>query len=141
MLKIFLLAGAVALIGTGPAIAKPGHGKGHHAKAHVVKAKTVKVRTVRAKAFKHKRVWVNACPRGLAWRGAVCVPPGHANRLLAVGARVPNGWAYTPWGAVPTRIRSAYDLDPDYRYIYRDGVIYAVNPRTHLISSIISAVL
>lgn len=133
MRKILMLAGAAALIGAGPAIAKPdgGHGKGHGAKAHVVKAK----------AFKHKRVWVNACPRGLAWRGAVCVPPGHANRLLAVGARVPSGWAYTPWGAVPTRIRSAYDLDPDYRYIYRDGVIYAVNPRTHLISSIISAIL
>ena len=137
MKQLLLLAGAGALLALGsPAAADP---KGHS--GHGVKVKTVMVKTVKAKAFKHKRVWVNACPRGLAWRGTVCVPPGHANRLLAVGARVPNGWAYTPWGTVPTRIRSAYDLDPNYRYIYRDGVIYAVNPRTHLISSIISAIL
>jgi hypothetical protein len=139
MKKLILLAGAAALIGAGPAIAGPGHGKGHGPKAKVVKV--TPVRTVKVKTFKNKRVWVNACPRGLVWRGATCVPPGHAKRILVVGARVPNGWAYTPWGAVPLNVRNAYDLDPHYRYIYRDGVIYAVNPRTHLITSIINAVL
>jgi len=140
MKRLLLLAGAAALMGAGPAIAGPGgHGKGHGAKARVVKVEPA--RTLKAKSFSHKRVWVNACPRGLAWRGTVCVPPGHANRLLAVGARVPSGWAYTPWGAVPLNVRNSYDLDPNYRYIYRDGVIYAVDPRTHLITSIINAVL
>ncbi len=141
MKTLFLLAGAAALAATGPSFAKPGHGKGGPTahSTHVAKVKPAKTAT--AKSFAHKKVWLNACPRGLAWRGTVCVPPGHADRLLAVGARVPNGWAYTPWGAVPLNVRNAYDLDPNYRYIYRDGVIYAVDPRTHLITSIINTVL
>jgi hypothetical protein len=146
MTKLFLLAGAAALIGAGPALAKPGGG---HGNAHVVKAQTVhvakvrpaKARVVTVKSHKAKRSWVTACPRGLVWRGATCIPPGHRTKLLAVGARVPSGWAYTPWGTVPVDVRSRYDLDPAYRYIYRDNVIYVVNPRTHLITSILSAVL
>ena len=144
MRKLLLLAGAAALLGAGPAIAGPGggHGKGH-GKSHVAKVKVAKVKVgpTKIKAVKAKRVWVNACPPGLAWRLTACVPPGHASRLLGVGTRVPLGWSYTPWGRVPMDLRTTYGLDPDYRYIYRDGVIYAVDPRTRLITSIISAVL
>ena len=155
MMRTFLVAGAAALLCAGPAIAKPGGGHGGgHGNAHVVKAKTVhtvkvkpakvkvvKAKGVKARSLKGKRLWTTACPRGLVWRGTTCIPPGQHRKLLAIGARVPSGWAYTPWGTVPTNLRSRYDLDPNYRYIYRDNVIYVVNPRTHLISSIISAVL
>ena len=144
MMKLFLLAGAAALIGASPALADPGgkgHGKGHGAKAHVVKVKPAKAKLAKAKSLKAKRVWATACPRGLVWRGPTCIPPGHANRLLAVGRRIPSGWSYTPWGRVPVDLRTQYGLDPNYRYIYRDNVIYAVDPRTRVISSIISAVL
>lgn len=143
MVKLLLLAGAAALVGAPPLLAKPGggHGKGHGAKAQVVKVKPAKLKVAKVKSFKAKRVWATACPRGLVWRGPTCIPPGHVNRLLAVGARVPTGWAYTPWGRVPVDLRAQYGLDPGYRYIYRDNVIYAVDPRTRLITSIISAVL
>jgi hypothetical protein len=141
MKKLLLMAGAGMMMALGaPADAKPGgHGKGHAVK--VVKVKPAKVKVASVKAPKAKRTWLTAGPRGLVGRGTVCVPPGHANRLLAVGARVPTGWTYTPWGAVPTNLRTAYDLDPAYRYIYRDNVIYVVDPQTRLISSILSAVL
>jgi hypothetical protein len=138
-----LLAGAAALLGGSPALADPGggHGKGHKAKAHGMKYKPASHKAFNGKSWKAKRVWATACPRGLVWRGANCLPPGHAKRLLGVGTRVPGGWSYTPWGRVPYDLRTQYGLNPDYRYIYRDNVIYAVDPRTRLITSIISAVL
>lgn len=156
MRKLLLLAGAAALLGAGPTLAKPGGGQGkgqvakgkvvkaakvRPAKVKVVKARSLKAKSLKVKSLKAKRVWATACPRGLVWRGPTCIPPGHANRLLAVGTRVPGGWAYTPWGRVPVDLRTQYGLDPGYRYIYRDNVIYAVDPRTRLITSIISAVL
>ena len=140
MRKLFLIAGAAALIGGAPAVAKPGQGKGHGAHAVKVKPATVKVATVKPAKVK-VRSWTTACPSGLIWRGPSCVPPGQAKKLLGVGTRVPRGWSYTPWGTVPLSLRNQYDLDPAYRYIYRDNVIYVVDPQTRLISSILSAVL
>ena len=142
MTKFLLLAGAAALAATSPLAAKgPGHSShAKPAKAQVIKSG--KVKTVKAaKAKSPKRIWTTACPPGLAWRGTVCVPPGHADHLLTVGTRVPKGWSYTPWGAVPTELRSTYALDPNYRYVHRDGVIYVIDPRTSLVTSIINAVL
>ncbi len=138
MRKLVLLAGAAALGAAAPALAKPDHAKGHGKNhgAHVMKVKAGKV-----KAAKLHRSWATACPPGLVWRGPRCIPPGHAKKLLAAGTRVPTGWSYTPWGRVPHSLRSHYNLDPDYRYIYRDNVVYVVDPQTRLISSILSAVL
>ena len=138
MRTLLLLAGAAAFAAAAPAGAKPGHAKGHgkgHA-AHVANVKPAKV-----KAAKVHRSWATACPPGLVWRGANCIPPGHAKNLLGIGTRVPTGWTYTPWGRVPVALRDSYNLDPAYRYIYRDDVIYVVDPQTRLINSIISAVL
>lgn len=148
MTKFLLFAGAAALAATSPLAAKQGQGHSNHPKA--AKVQTVKVTTVKpakvktvkvAKVKTPKRIWTTACPPGLAWRGTACVPPGHANRLLGVGTRVPQGWSYTPWGAVPSNLRTTYALDPNYRYVYRDNVIYVVDPQTSLIRSIINAVL
>lgn len=143
MMKFLLLAGAAALAATAPAAAKPGHDHGGKVKVvKVTKVKPAKVKTVKVATVRTpKRIWTTACPRGLAWRGTACVPVGHAKRVLTVGTRVPQGWAYTPWGAVPTDLRTTYALDPNYRYVYRDGVVYVVDPQTRLISSIINAVL
>jgi hypothetical protein len=137
MKKLFLVAGAGMVVALGvQADAKPGKGQGT---AKVVKAQPTNVKTVKVKS--PKRIWTTACPPGLAWRGTVCVPPGQAKKLLVVGTRVPSGWSYTPWGAVPVNLRTTYDLDPAYRYVYRDNVIYVVDPQTSLITSIIDAVL
>ena len=48
---------------------------------------------------------------------------------------------YTPYDEIPMALRDRYDLDDDYRYIYRNNVIYGVDPRTNLITSIINAIL
>ena len=141
MKRLLLLAGAAALVGAPPAFAEAGpKGKPHAIK--VQKVKVQKVKPLKARPLTVPvRNWATVCPPGLVPRGTVCLPPGHANRLLAVGTRVPRGWTYTPWGAVPTDLRTRYNLDPSGRYIYRDNVIYVVDPQTQLISSIINAVL
>ena len=137
MKTLFLAVGAGMMMALGAtADAKPGKGQG---KAKVVKVDPVKVKTVKVKS--PKRIWTTACPPGLAWRGTVCLPPGQAKNLLRVGTRVPPGWSYTPWGAVPLGLRNQYALDPALRYVYRDNVIYVVDPQTRLITSIIDAVL
>ena len=137
MKTLFLLAGAGMMMALGvQADAKPGKGQG---KANVVKVEPTKVKTAKVKS--PKGIWRTACPPGLAWRGTACVPPGHAKRILGVGTRVPRGWSYTPWGAVPLSLRNQYALDPAYRYVYRDNVIYVVDPQTRLITSIINAIL
>ncbi|HJU76925.1 MAG TPA: hypothetical protein VJ597_03230, partial [Sphingomicrobium sp.] len=82
------------------------------------------------------RTWLTACPPGLVWRGPSCLPPGHSAKLLAIGTRVPVGWSYTPWGALPLSMRTG--LDDDFRYIQRDGFIYAINPGTRRIVSVIA---
>lgn len=136
MRNLFLLAGAGMMLAFGaPADAKPKGPKGN-------KAKVVKVQPANVKPAKVKsRTWLTACPPGLVWRATACVPPGQAKKLLTIGTRVPPGWAYTPWGAVPMSLRTQYDLDPRFRYIHRDNVIYVVDPQTRLITSIIDALL
>jgi len=136
MMKLLLLAGAGAMLAFGvPADAKPKGAKGP--KATVVKVEPGKVKPAKVK----QRTWLTACPPGLVWRGTSCLPPGQAKKVLAVGTQVPRGWSYTPWGAVPMDLRTHYGLDPDYRYIYRDDLIYVVDPQTRLITSIIDAIL
>lgn len=139
MRTLFLLAGAGMMLALGApaaADAKPGKGKGNQ--AQVMKAKPVTAKGAAIKpANANKKSWLTACPKGLVWRGPSCVPVGHQGRVLAVGSRVPPGWSYTPWGAVPMELRSG--LDPNYRHVYRDGFIYVVDPRTNLITSVINA--
>lgn len=137
MHKLLLLAGATALLGAGPALAKPGGGHGKPHAAHVVKVKPAKVKVATVKPAKVKtKTWLTACPPGLVWRGPSCLPPGHAAKLLGIGTRVPVGWSYTPWGAVPLSLRTG--LDPDFRYIRRGDFIYAISPDTRRIVSVIA---
>jgi hypothetical protein len=84
------------------------------------------------------------CPPGLANRTPACVPPGQAKRMWQQGQAVPMSWRdYVSYqdliGRVPT---SWHDDIPtgDYRYIYRDNVVYVVDPRTRLINRIIDLV-
>ena len=121
MKKLLLLAGAAALVtAAGPALAKPGHGK-HHGK-HGNHA-----------AMGH-------CPPGLAKKG--CMPPGQAKKLYNVGQRLPQGYnSYTPYNQIPYDLRDRYDLDDDYRYIYRDDYLYQVDPKTMIVQQVLQALL
>lgn len=118
MKNILILAGAAALAtAAGPALAKPGHGKHHGNHA----------------AMGH-------CPPGLAKKG--CMPPGQAKKLYNVGQRLPYGYnGFTPYGSIPYDLRDRYDLDDDYRYIYRDDYLYQVDPTTLIVQQVLGALL
>lgn len=72
-----------------------------------------------------------ACPLGVVVKKNDCLPPGQAKQQFIVGQRVPTGYRfYTPLANIPMALRkqipSTY-LTGDYKYIYRDGIIYLVN--------------
>ena len=120
MKTLLLLASAAMFAATSPALAKPGkgHGNPHAAQGHV------------------------GCPPGLAKKNNGCLPPGQAKKLFAQGQRVPNGYnGYTPYGSIPYNLRNRYDLNDNYRYIYRDDYIYQVDPATLIVHRILNAIL
>ena len=79
-----------------------------------------------------------ACPPGLAKKTPACIPPGQATRLFREGQRVGNGYRYyTPYNNIPVGYRTTYNLNDDYRYIYRNNYIYEVDPLTSIIRRII----
>ena len=132
----FLIAGASALAFAAPAQAKPGHGPGKgnpHAqgKGH----KTVDGRTWYAPG-------IGGCPPGLLKKNNGCMPPGQYKKMYRVGQRFPAGYGY-PWtyNQIPYDLRTHYAFNPDHRYYYGDGYVYRVDPRTMLISQVVSAVL
>ena len=130
MKHAFLITAAAAFAFSGPALAKPGHGKGH-GKAHGVHNVGGPV-----------GYGVGGCPPGLAKKGNGCLPPGQAKRLYNVGQRFPtqygNLWNYNQ---IPYDLRQRYSFDPGHRYYYGDGYLYRVDPRTMLISQVVSAIL
>ncbi len=163
MNKLMLLAGA-ALIATAPAAAKPGsHGHGqakaghaqnvHSGKSHKMAAGKAHKASARKLLDRDRdglddrdealaRKYGGAlCPPGLAKKTPACTPPGQAKRLFREGQRVAQNYRYTPYADIPLVLRDRYDLGDQYRYIYRDNVIYVVDPRTRLIRDIINAVL
>lgn len=84
----------------------------------------------------------DACPPGLAKKSPACIPPGQAKRLFREGQRIGNGYRYyTPYANIPVDYRTTYNLDDDYRYIYRNDYIYEVDPTTSLVRRVISLIL
>lgn len=128
MKQVFLVLGAAALGFAGPAVAKPGHGKGHgrHGNPHVT--------------GQYFAPGLGACPPGLAKKG--CIPPGQAKKLFNVGQRFPRSYG-TLWGfnQIPLDLRRHYGFDARDRYYYGDGYIYRVDPRTMLIEQAVIAAL
>ena len=125
----FLIAGAAALALASPAFAKPGQGQGKgKPHAHGVAGPV--------------GVGVGGCPPGLAKKGTGCLPPGQFKKMYGVGQRWPTNYGY-PWtyNQIPSDLRTRYAFDPNYRYYYGDGYVYRVDPRTMLISQVVSAVL
>jgi len=50
----------------------------------------------------------------------------------------PN-YGYTAYNALPHPYVVRYHLNPDYRYVYNNGYIYVVDPRTYAITRILQA--
>ena len=109
-----------------PALAKPGKGQGNPHAGHVG----------------HVGYGTGGCPPGLAKKNNGCLPPGQAKKLFNVGQRLPYGYnGYTPYGSIPYDLRSRYDLNDNYRYIYRDDYLYQVDPTTLVVQRILNAIL
>jgi hypothetical protein len=88
------------------------------------------------------RYGAKSCPPGLAKKNNGCLPPGQARKMFAEGQRLPTGYNfYTPYNDIPTSYRTQYGLDPNGRYIYRDGRLYDVDPRTQIVRRIIEGLL
>lgn len=129
MKKLMILASVATLAATAPAFAKPDHAKqgqghGNHA------------------AMGHVGYGTGGCPPGLAKKNNGCLPPGQAKKLYNRGQRWPGSygqqWTYNQ---VPLDWRNQYRLDPYDRYYYGDGYLYAVDPKTQLISEVIRAII
>ena len=126
MKQLIILAGAAAFAFAGPAYAKPGHAKGH--KGHG--------------ASSHLGYGASGCPPCLAKKNNGCLPPGQAKKLYNVGQRFPLGYGQQ-WGynQIPYDLRNQYGFDPGQNYYYGDGYLYGVDPKTMLISQVVSALL
>jgi hypothetical protein len=126
MKQLMLLAGIAALGFAGPAIAKPGHGNGHGG------------------GYDRDNYGYNGrnCPPGLAKKHNGCMSPGQAKKRWSRGDRWRSNYgSYYTYNRIPYDIRQRYDLNSRYRYYYNDGYLYQVDPRTQLISQVISALL
>ncbi|MFX7984945.1 hypothetical protein ABTK69_19640, partial [Acinetobacter baumannii] len=77
------------------------------------------------------------CPPGLERKG--CVPPGQARHYFySRGQALPYGYGgWTRYDALPVQFRHRYGYGDRYRYIYRDNVVYVVDPRTRLIRDVV----
>jgi hypothetical protein len=128
MKKLFLIAAVSAITFAVPAVAKPGNGHGH------------------GHGFDYDSpgggYGRGGCPPGLAKKAVPCMPPGQAKKLFGVGQRVPYGYnGLMGYNALPYDVRSYYgrQLSPYSRYIYDNGYVYRVDPRTMVVEQILSA--
>jgi hypothetical protein len=81
------------------------------------------------------------CPPGLENRTPACVPPGQARRMFREGQRVPiNYGAFNSYTDIPEQFRQQFNIPTGQNYIYRDNSVYVVDPRTRLVTDIISLI-
>jgi len=78
------------------------------------------------------------------WRHGRCVAWHRLTRAQArragyrVGYRFGPSYSYTEFSTLPQPIVRRYNLRQDWRYVNRDGYIYAVNPRTYRVTRVIT---
>jgi hypothetical protein len=128
MKKLLLIAAVSAMAAAAPALAKPGNGHGH---GHDFGYDSP------GQGYGRGR-----CPPGLAKKAVPCMPPGQAKKLFGIGQRVPYGYnGLMSYNRLPYSVRSYYgrQLNPYSRYIYDNGYIYRVDPRTMVVEQILSA--
>jgi len=128
MKQLLLFAGAAAFVSAAPSLADPGKGKGNSHANHVLGSPV--------------GYGVGGCPPGLAKKHNGCLPPGQAKKLYRTGQRFPLGYGQR-WGfdQIPNDLRTRYGFNPGYNYYYGDGYVYRVDPKTMLISQVVSAIL
>lgn len=125
MKKILIMAGLAAIAATTPALAKPDHGNNNH-----------------RQGWGTYGAWGNSCPPGLSKRNNNCMAPGQARKRYNTGQRWSNNYGQSwSYNQIPYDMRQRYNLRSTDRYYYRDGYLYRVNPRTNLVSQVLSAII
>lgn len=128
-MRTFLTLGLAVfgIVSTGPALADQHHGRGHGGYERD------------GRGWDDDRYNGRGCPPGLAKKG--CVPPGQARHYYySRGQALPRSYGgWTRYDALPPRFRTRYvsTYGPRYRYIYRDDVVYVVDPTTRLIRDVV----
>lgn len=129
---LYWLVGTAIVLNAAPAAA--GHAPKINGKAVVcaewrggycVAAYKAKVKPLKYKAVEYKPLKYKA----LKYKPA----------KFHVGYVLGPSYGYTPYPALPARYVSRYDLNPRYRYVYRNGAIYVVDPQSYAIERVISA--
>ena len=136
-----LLMGAAALAMAAPTVslADPGknHGGGHHSmKAHSGHGNAGKQVRSSKRMSTGNRYAGKACPPGLAKKYPGCIPPGQWKK----GYRIPSTWSdyYVGYDRLPEFYRDRYEMNPDYRYMYRDGRVYVIDAITRSIVNVLT---
>jgi len=84
-----------------------------------------------------------ARPVCVQWRHGHCITYSRMGRQrmhrYRVGYVFGPDYGYTSYRALPRRYVTRYRLAPRYRYVYTNGYIYVVDPRTYAIVRVLSA--
>lgn len=131
-IRIFLMS-AAALAMTAPSVvlADPGqHRSGAHKAAKADKSSRNSKRVSTGNRYAGK-----ACPPGLAKKYLGCIPPGQWKK----GYRIPTGWSnyYIGYDRLPDYYRNRYEVNPGYRYLYRDDRVYVIDAITRSIIDVV----
>lgn len=156
-MRYLVFAAAALAISVSPAVAGPGKGGGKgkgngpgavvgHKHGNGRGQAEERGRNVVVDAYRNDRGRVvrysaSSCPPGLRWKNNGCVPPGQLKRRYAIGTRLDRDYGYTPYASIPVAYRTYYGLPDNYRYIYRDGYIYQVDPTSYIVRQVIEAIL
>jgi|SRR5690349_5492334 len=74
------------------------------------------------------------------WRHGHCVSYGYGRHAQwRTGYRFGPRYGYTAYNNLPRTYVRQYDLNPRYRYVYRDNYIYQVDPTTYAVTRVIDA--
>lgn len=138
-IRIFLMgAAAFAMATPSITLADPGKHSGgahHAAKAHGDHGKAYKATRTYKRVSTGNRYAGKACPPGLANKYPGCIPPGQWKK----GYRIPSGWSnyYVGYDRLPDFYRNRYEVNPGYRYLYRDDRVYVIDAITRSIVDVI----
>ena len=59
-------------------------------------------------------------------------------RHIGVGFVFPQGYTYTDVSALPQSVVTEYHLSPDSRYVYSNGYVYVVDPKSYAVTRVIT---
>ena len=114
MKMLLALAGAAVVVTAAPADARNPRHHGRHAAMVCAKYRHHHCIAYRTASMRHVA----------RWRTGYVFGPSYG---------------YTAYDALPQPYVTRYHLSPDYRYVYTNGYIYQVDPKTYAIDRVIYA--